>query len=288
MLNSTIANNYGLGGSGASFSNGGGGIGMNGGILSLTNCTVAGNSVAAGFVGGGIFLDNASSSVTILNSIVAGNLASGGEPDIDVWLGMCSSSYSLIGNASGSGLGSGNGNLLGVASDLGPLADNGGIGAPTNPPETMALQSGSPALEAGTFISSLSSAIASTTASSITIANNVFAAIASPPLLTTGSYFTIQIDGEQMNVTAVHAGSGSTATLTVSRAEPWHNGGHAFQRNCQRFSVSDERSHLPTYASSAVVNMGAFQGQPALNYVLSFTTQPSSTTVSDSLRFRGT
>ena len=177
LLNSTIANNYGLGGSGASSTNGGGGIGMNGGTLSLTNCTVTGNSVASEFTGGGIFLNSNSASVTILNSIVADNLASGGGPDINIWEGILQCSYSLIGSDSGSGLGGGpsNGNLLNVASDLGPLAENGGVGAPINPPETAALQSGSPALGAGTFVTSLSSAIASTAATSITVADDVFA-----------------------------------------------------------------------------------------------------------------
>ena len=147
------------------------------------------------------------------------------------------------------------------SADLGTLANNGGPNEPTTPPETVALLSGSPALGSGGAATTLSAAVTTTTATSITVANDVFASNALP-LLSTGSYFIIQIDGEQMAVTAVTPGSGTTATLTVTRGVNSTTAA-THPANASVFLVSDERGDLPTYSSSAVVNMGAVENTPA-------------------------
>ncbi len=112
---------------------GGGGL-YNSGTLTLTDCTVAGN---AADLGGGI--ESIGGNVTLANTIVADD-ASGGDVD-----GAVSGSHNLIGDAASSGglLNGIDGNIVGVAPNLGVLAYNGG------PTQTMALLPGSPAIDAG-------------------------------------------------------------------------------------------------------------------------------------------
>jgi CSLREA domain-containing protein len=95
-------------------SSGGGGLSSNG-TATLTNCTVSGNS--AGFGGGFSNFNTA----TLTNTIVAGNV--GGD---------------LAGNTP-----AGSNNIIGGNPMLAPLGNNGG------PTQTMALLSGSPAIDAG-------------------------------------------------------------------------------------------------------------------------------------------
>ena len=101
--------------------------------------------MAAGGAGGGI--DASAGTTTLYNSLVAKNTAGTGSSattsDISGSLALASAN-NLIGGVS-SGLTNGvNGNLIGVnAPKLGPLADNGG------PTQTVALLSGSPAIDAG-------------------------------------------------------------------------------------------------------------------------------------------
>ena len=117
----------------------GGGI-CNLGTLTAASSTFSGNSAAAD--GGGIF---ANSNQTLVDTIIAGNTTAGGGPDI---YGNVTAQYCLVEDA-GSTYGNNvtstlaNGNKDFLVPDLGPLADNGG------PTETMALLSGSPALNAG-------------------------------------------------------------------------------------------------------------------------------------------
>jgi len=116
-----------------------GGI-VNSGTLTLTNCTISGNSTAGMRGGGGIV--NASGPTVSLrarNTIIAGNMASTA-PDLAGQL--TSSGYNLIGNTDG-GSGFDDTDLLNIDPLLGPLQDNGG------PTQTMALQCGSPAIDAG-------------------------------------------------------------------------------------------------------------------------------------------
>ncbi|MBK5218651.1 MAG: hypothetical protein JJE35_02515 [Thermoleophilia bacterium] len=111
----------------------------------LLNTTIAGNSVASGGVGGGFTIDNPTAGVatafTVTNTIVAGNLAGGTASDCGTVVTVTSAN-NISGDAScmfTDPASKQNTNPL-----LGGLADNGG---PTN---TMALQPGSPAIDAGT------------------------------------------------------------------------------------------------------------------------------------------
>jgi hypothetical protein len=99
----------------------------------VINCTVAGNSAAHD--GGGI-----EGTVTLGNTIVATNTASIAGPDADGT--VTSKGDNLIGNTSGSSGWTGT-DVLNTNPDLGTLANNGG------PTQTMALLTGSPAIDAG-------------------------------------------------------------------------------------------------------------------------------------------
>jgi len=178
----------------------GGGI-FNAGTLAVSSSTVSGNTASNG---GG--MDNVSGTLTLQSTIVAGNSnASGGvDPDID---GTAAGSNNLIGNSTGlTGISNAaQGNQVGTSTaPINPLlAPLGYYGGPT---QTLALIPGSPAIGKGGFLTTVAAGIALSTASTtITVANA--AAIAS-----TGGV-TIQIDSEQMLVTAV-----SGNTLTVTRA----------------------------------------------------------------------
>jgi hypothetical protein len=148
---------------GNGFTNFAGGAGIdnrNGGTLILINTTLSGNR------GGGLYneatahLSNvtitnsvstaggirntATGTVTLRNSIVAGNRTSGGTP-VDCQGILTSQGYNLIEIPASSCTISGDttGNLIGVAANLAPLADNGG------PTLTHVPFAGSPVLDAG-------------------------------------------------------------------------------------------------------------------------------------------
>lgn len=122
---------------------GGGGIFATGNSLNIVNATIAGNSVSGSSgMGGGIAVTSIGT-VNLKNSIVAGNTAPGGGPDI--YGNVNSQGYNLIETTADATInGDTNGNITGSVPQLGPLANNGG------PTHTMALLSGSPALDAGT------------------------------------------------------------------------------------------------------------------------------------------
>ena len=124
----------------------GGGLYLGDGSLVLINSTVAGNSVASGGAGGG--LDVTAGTATLNNTIVALNTAGTGitatASDIAGTIATASA-FNLIGTGGSGGLTNGvNGNQVGVANPgLGPLTDNDG------PTQTIALVTGSPAIDAG-------------------------------------------------------------------------------------------------------------------------------------------
>ena len=113
-----------------------------------------------------------------------------------------------------------------IAPNLGSLANNGG------PTQTMLPQSGSPLIGAGSSFAQLSAAVSSTTANTVTVNNPYGFASSNLPLLTSGQYYILQVDGEQMGVTGVTlqggyqvgnvltltgiAGATTAATLTVT------------------------------------------------------------------------
>jgi hypothetical protein len=118
----------------------GAGIMLSGGTLTVRNSTIASN--ASSYVGGGIARDSFGSPATdIGNTIIAGNTAVGGAPD--TFGAYVSAGYNLIGNSSGGSGFTGTGDQLNVNPLLGPLANYGGRTL------TMALRSGSPALDKG-------------------------------------------------------------------------------------------------------------------------------------------
>ncbi len=143
ITNTTIAEN------GVSGQNGVGGGIDDEGTLTTVNTTIAENSVTAGGSGGGFKLGKGSA--TLVNTIVALNTA-GISQASDIALGSfgisvsSSSANNLIGTGGAGGLTSGtNGNQVGVANPglASSLANNGG------PTLTIALLSGSPAIDAG-------------------------------------------------------------------------------------------------------------------------------------------
>jgi hypothetical protein len=131
ITDSTIANN--------SAEDGGGGIANYGtrSTLTISNSTIAGNSNTYGMAGGGLF---SAGTLNLQNTILAGNTDTGGAPDL--YGSLTTSGYNLIGSTSG-GSGFAATDLLNVNPQLGSLQNNGG------PTQTMALKTGSPAINAG-------------------------------------------------------------------------------------------------------------------------------------------
>jgi len=114
----------------------GGGI-DSAGTVTLTNSTISANSAGQG---GGIFNTG---TLTLANTIVGGNTASSA-PDLETSGGTVGASYTMIGNTAGSGISGGTGNVLNPTYlGLSPLGDYGG------PTQTVALLTGSPAIDAG-------------------------------------------------------------------------------------------------------------------------------------------
>jgi hypothetical protein len=131
ITNSTITNN--------SASTDGGGIYNDGGTVDMNNCTVARNT--AGNRGGGVYNIGV---FRTRNSIIALNTA-GTSPDFNP--SITTQGHNLIGQDD-SGLVPASGDLIGTNASpidplLGVLQDNGG------PTQTLALLSGSPAVDAG-------------------------------------------------------------------------------------------------------------------------------------------
>jgi len=125
--NSTLSGN-----SAAGFTGGGGGAIYNSGKATISSTTFSGNSGSPN--GGGIY--NGGTSVTLQNSIVA-NSSSGG----NCYGTITSKGYNLSSDSTCSF--SNAGDLNNTDPKLGPLQNNGG------PTQTMALPSGSPAIDAG-------------------------------------------------------------------------------------------------------------------------------------------
>jgi hypothetical protein len=112
--------------------------------LTLLNTTIAGNTLPTLGQGAGLAIDNPGAGVTSVsakNTIVAGNAVAGTEADCSL-LGLPTSDHNLAGDATCSFDDAGS--KEGVDPKLGGLADNGG------PTDTLALQEGSPAINAGT------------------------------------------------------------------------------------------------------------------------------------------
>lgn len=148
IINSTIAGNFAeMDGGGIKFS------ASANNFLEIVNTTIYGNIAdynQDGFGDGGGIIYEASSfeSVFLRNSILFGNIDTGGEaPDCEGKI--VSEDFNFVGSLAGCDLvGDLINTLIGVDPLLLPLADNGG------PTHTMALQSNSPAIGAGSCFSS--------------------------------------------------------------------------------------------------------------------------------------
>ena len=138
IANSTISGN--------TSSDDGGGIATTGPLLSLDSVTVA-NNQASGAVGGaegaGVMVFTSGGAMTATNSILAGN--SGAEDCYkSAFAGVTDDGNNLVQTQDGCGFTDGvNGAIVGQDPLLGALRDNGG------PTRTHALQTGSPAIDAG-------------------------------------------------------------------------------------------------------------------------------------------
>jgi hypothetical protein len=169
----------------------GGGIGAIGGTVTVSDCTISGNSAVNG---GGVDEVNGTT-LNLFDTIVAGNTASSTGPDIDGAVASGSNNLVGIGTTALTGITNTNGNQIGTTASpinplLGPLTNNGGD------TQTMTLLVGSPALDAGGALTTLTNTINATGTSFplSDFANS--SAIASTP----GSY-VIEIDSEQILIT---------------------------------------------------------------------------------------
>ncbi len=111
--------------------------------LTLINTTISGNTASAssGVSVGGLRLSEFGSGSRLENTILSGNVG-GTESDLSASSGTPTASHSLLGTSL-AGSFDGNGNVFSDSPGLGALSDNGGTTF------TMALQPGSPAIDAG-------------------------------------------------------------------------------------------------------------------------------------------
>ncbi len=119
----------------------GGTINFNGSTSTLTNCTITGGHVRWG---GGVYFYTNIGSYTFTNCIIAGNTSDTGTNDTGNSNYATSGGHNLIQSDNGGGFVNGvNGDIVGSDPMLNSLADNGG------PTQTLSLQAGSPAINAG-------------------------------------------------------------------------------------------------------------------------------------------
>ncbi len=212
LANCTVANNSGTGVD-------------NGGVMTVTDSTVTGNSTGTQPAGGMIN----SGTLTLLSTIVAGNtLSTGAVADIaSPQSGAAlSGSYNFIGDGDNEvGLTNGNsGNQIGTQAKpldpmLSPLGDYGG------PTQTMTLLPGSQAIDNGGPIATVTQ-LAEPGATSLVV--DAPAAIAR----TTGTY-AIEVAGQQLVVTDVDL-STNTLTLQAPLASAVNTGADIFLATDQR------------------------------------------------------
>ena len=261
----------------------GGGI-YNGGTATVSGSTFASNSAVynsakppfTGY-GGGIY-NSGTATVTVSDSTFTGNSAheAGGGFDNSGTATVSDSTFTsnstLYGNGGGiwnygtatlyntivagqtgggdvSGSYSGSNNLIGGNPLLAPLGDYGG------PTQTMALLPGSPAIDAGGAVTTLSAAV-DNSSPSISVTNGSVFAASSLPTLTSGYYFIIQVDNEQMAVVGLTLFANNSATLDVVRganntSAATHAGGASV------YLGSDQRGEPRVGA----VDIGAFESQ---------------------------
>jgi hypothetical protein len=126
----------------------GGGIYAYAGIVNLTNSTVANNSVfGAQTYGGGVYNPPFGGAVNVKSTIIASNSAQTG-PDVSG--AVTSAGFNLIGKKDGStGFSVATDKKGTVASPLNPKLDPKGLPSNGGPTQTIALMTGSPAIDKG-------------------------------------------------------------------------------------------------------------------------------------------
>jgi CSLREA domain-containing protein len=134
-----------------------GGIDNNFGTANVTNCTISGNSTSAGSAGG--IFNNTEATLNIKSSVVALNTALSGGQDFFIVSGstVTSQGFNLVGKnfrVEGSfpaGNPNANNDIVGTdASPVDPKLDPNGLQNNGGPTKTIALLSGSPAIDKGT------------------------------------------------------------------------------------------------------------------------------------------
>jgi hypothetical protein len=216
----------------------GGAIYNSAGSVNITNATLSTNfGIGAPRAGGGIYTEN-NATLALKNNIIANNIGDCVNPS-----GTVTGTHNLIlDSTTACGLTNGsNGNLIGFDPLLGPLSNNGG------PTKTFALGVGSPALDAGTDVTTLSSTIDKVMPSIAVADATAFPADAS---------FAIRIDNEQMIVT------GKTGnTLTVTRGA----NGTSVDNHSNGAAVNpafDQRGTGFNRKIGTQVDIGAFERSP--------------------------
>ena len=244
LINSTLSGN-------STNGNGGGLYGR----ATLVNTTVTNNRADAdgdsNGTGGGLYINTLT--VSLLNSIVAGNFHGTGSTSDDIDTtggGSATGSNNLIGTGGSGGLTDGsNGNQVGVAdAKLGALANNGG------PTKTHALLAGSPAVDAGTDVTTLSADVdnASVTTIDVTDASSI------PDKVN----FVIQVDSEQMTVTGKSANTLTVVRGANSTTAASHTNGAAVNPAFDQRGTPFHRKTEGKANSSATVDIGAYEVQP--------------------------
>jgi hypothetical protein len=109
------------------------------GDMTIASSTISANSASSTGLGGGV-RTHFGIIITLMNTIIGGNT---GSTDPDCAASIQSQGYNLIENTSGCTITGGPSDITGMSPMLGALASNGG------PTQTMALQTGSPAIDAG-------------------------------------------------------------------------------------------------------------------------------------------
>ncbi|MCB2019406.1 MAG: hypothetical protein KDG44_01245, partial [Burkholderiaceae bacterium] len=199
----------------------GGVLTMFAGTATFTNCTITGNTT--GTTGGALRVSGASSSITLRNTILAANVNGNGSG------AFTSNGFNLIDSTTGMTITTQSTDIVGSSPNLAALADNGG---PTN---TLALNTGSPCIDAGDSSSSTtdqrgqSRPFDETTITDASDGADIGAfewhpAAATPTIQTTGTFTNFATTGsgvvspeQQFTV----EGTGLTQPITITPPQHW-------------------------------------------------------------------
>lgn len=230
--------------------------------LTADGCTVAFNSAFNG--GGGVL--SYSQLTTLTDDIVAGNSLSnrsGFPNDVDGTGVSPTSGYNVVGaDLTGSLAAGANGNQLGISAAAAGLTFALGYYGGATPTYALKPPFGFGIGKAGPVAALSDDApLPGTGLASITVGNGSAFAAADLAPLSAGAYVTVQVDGEQMAVTAVQTHPDGSATLTVARRA---NGtaGATHAAGAGVWLASDQRGI--TRPPDVRADVGSFQTQPQM------------------------